>query len=334
MKRKVILVMTAIALIAVFGLYGCASKETVPAESIEEIVEPAALNAVWVAYWGQDLAEEQLQQADFQTVCLFGASFDAEGKPFVHEKTQELAAQLQENGQQRLYLTFVNDIIQESGNSLKDTELLYQLLGTEKAIKSHIQEILDMTENGGYDGIEIDYERIRKDMTLWAHFQTFLEQLMPEAERRGFPSGFCWNPERRLSPFLCQLDLEYVVMCYNLHGGGTPPGPKADREFLLSLKERFSQLPGVGFALANGGYVWDGHGKATALTTSAAIQLAEEKAVSPKRSEKNGGLTFSYRENGEKYTVWYGDDQTIQCWSEILNQDNQNCPMSLWRLNG
>lgn len=284
---------------------------------------------IWAAYWDQDAAA--LEKSEIRRVGLFAANFDENGSLYVQEDTLLLAQALRDSEKKR-YLTVVNDITREQGeNSLKDTEILYNLLSEEDRAREHTKEIVRMAKDCGCDGVEIDYECIRKDMTLWAYFMRFLTLLQEEAG--DLAVRVVLEPGTPVEELSFPEGPEYVVMCYNLHYPGTEPGPKADRAFLLELKERFSSLPNVGFALANGGYSWGEDGMGTSLTTAQAEALAEEEIAKPIRDQKSGAVHFQYKRNGETVQVWYGDDQTLRHWASILNEDTP-ASVSIWYHGG
>ncbi|WP_303968664.1 hypothetical protein [Sporosarcina ureae] len=49
----------------------------------------------------------------------------------------------------------------------------------------------------------------------------------------------------------------YVMMAYNLNGGHSEPGPKADNKFIHKVVRKLSTLPGQPvIALLAGGFSW------------------------------------------------------------------------------
>lgn len=296
------------------------------------------IDATWIAYWDQDDVDEEIPHLKSQhaSICLFGALFDDEGRPYIHEETLNLSDSLLKTEECDFYLTFVNDWMKEDGSSLKDTDLLYSLLGTPERARNHARDVLEMTSQLGCSGIEIDYERIRDDLELWEHFQNFLEILIADANELGISVRVLLEPSTPIE----QLDLpdgaEYVVMCYNLYGQGTEPGPKADEAFLCEMVSTFQVLPDVSFALANGGYIWNNQtGDAEQISTDEAEIRAMEEGAIPKRDPENGCLSYSYDTDDESYTVYYGDDETMERWQEILEDAaGTDVPISIWRIGG
>ena len=134
---------------------------------------------------------------------------------------------------------------------------------------------------------------------------------------------------------LCPQGAAYVVMCYNLHGIGTEPGPKADLAFLRDLYKRFEGLPSLSFALANGGFDWEeASGNAVSLTEGQAAALAEAHHVLPRRDAASGALSFPYTEGSTRHRVWYADSETLARWAAELDTcAGKTVPISIWRIN-
>jgi spore germination protein YaaH len=127
---------------------------------------------------------------------------------------------------------------------------------------------------------------------------------------------------------------EYVVMCYNLYGTHSGPGPKADADFLDTTMEKNKRLPGqVTMAFANGGFQWDDDGQCTALTQVQALKKMEQITGEAVRDPKSNALSFTYEEDKRHYTVWFADGNTISYWISLAH-DNGYRSFAIWRLGG
>lgn len=311
------------------------ARETV---AVKEAEVPSL--AAWAAYWDLDTAQEELNAVaeDMDTICHFAAYFDSNHVPFIPEATTEYHMWQTENEvtkDMETYLTFVNDIKLEEGSSLKDTELLYELFDTAESRKSHAAQILDMTVQGGYDGIEIDYEAIRKDIKLWNLFIEFIEELMVQAEDMGVKVRVLLEPNVPIEELTFPKGPEYVMMCYNLHGYGTEPGPKADEEFLYKMVDIMEQLPGtINFALATGGFDFAKDASVAQVTMSQAQKLQKTAVSDVYRDEESNALYFDYvDETGMEHQVWYADEKTLESWMNVIRAEGHE-RFTIWRLGG
>ena len=293
---------------------------------------------VWSAYWDCaddiDVLEEEADHVD--AVSLFAAYFQ-DGELVIPDTTDRMRGKIRRRDvlqEKTVYLSVVNDVKEGDKITQKDTDILWQVLGTEEAAQAHAQELVQLAVDNGYDGIEIDYEKIRKDMELWQAFISFEEELLPLAKDAGLQVRILLEPGTPVEQLTFPEGAEYVVMCYNLFGGGTGPGPKADMAFLKELYEKFQTLPNCSYALANGGYIWEGTDtKATQCRASEAKALAQKAGVTPERDPDSGALHFNYTQDGTSYTVWYADETTLARWAQQLQEvGGGKVRVSLWRL--
>ncbi len=295
--------------------------------------------SVWNAYWNLEGAEEQTEKmADhIQNVNFFAAYFDKDDKTFIPDATKEFydanSALYRQKGW-NCYLTIVNDqILADGSSSLKSTELLYRLLETEEAYQAHAEELIALVKEAGYEGLEIDYENIRKDMVLWDYFMQFTKYLYERCTEEGILLRIVIESNIDTQSISWVEGPVYCVMCYNLYGTHSGPGPKADKEFLEEIMEKMRYVPGkVDYALANGGFDWDENGGIASLTTEQAEAEAVQYQAEVIRDEASGVNHFEYEdENQDCHEVWYGDDETLQIWMGWL-QSGDNWNYSIWRL--
>lgn len=339
----------AIMLLCVPFLTGCVehkapsvAEQTAPDTSTVQEVEALSGQAgrltVWSAYWDcaddMELLRDEADKVD--EISLFAAYFQ-EGELVIPEATTRLLNKIrrkESTKEKTVYLSVVNDVQKNGKTTQKDTDILKQVLGTESAAQEHAEQLVRLAADNGYDGIELDYEKIRKDMELWADFLRFEEKLLGLAEENGLKVRIVLEPGTPVEQLDFPEGADYVVMCYNLHGGGTDPGAKADNSFLESLVEKFGALPNVSYALANGGYCWEGESQTAVQCRAAeAAAMAEQAGVTPERDPDSGALFFSYTEKGKRYTVWYADETTLVQWAQQLNAlTGGRVDISLWRI--
>lgn len=341
---------TVAELLCVLLLGGCAGKSTTP--SLTDEIEPdactvqeiRALSArtdeltVWSTYWdgANDMDELKETATEVDAVSLFAAYFQ-DGKVAIPEASTRMLGKLRRReatAEKTVYLSVVNDVTENGKNIQKDTEILWKVLGTEEAAQNHAEELVKLAADNGFDGIEIDYEKIRKDMDLWAAFLNFEEKLLALADEAGLKVRIVLEPSTPVEQLDFPEGADYVVMCYNLCGGGTDPGPKADNAFLAQLYEKFHALPGISYALANGGYLWEtGTQSAVQCRAAEAKALAEKTGATPARDPASGALYFSCTDGQKQYTVWYADDETLVQWADQLSAlAGGNVSVSLWRI--
>jgi len=309
-------------------------------ETVQDNVTSIEKNTgVWITYWDLDTAYEELDLIgkDLDTLCYFAAYYDKDNEPFIPEGSAETIDKRKQDktfGDTKNYLTFVNDKLTDTGSSLKDTKLLYDLLGNRDKAKAHAEKITDMTKAAGFDGIEIDYEAIKKDQELWAHFYDFVNELVEIAGKKGLKVRILFEPSAPIDKYDWPKDAEYVMMCYNLYGYGTNPGPKADLAFLKEMVKKMEVLSGEkNFALASGGFDFASDGSVDQIDTVSAKNL-EKTGFDSHIDENSGDHVFKYTDDeGMDHEVWYADQDTLKLWIKTIKESGYE-RITIWRLGG
>ena len=316
--------------------YPIKDKEDATPQPVEEEI------FLWLAYWNYTGYEEELAcfSDENKAVSVFSVLFDQDGdEPFFTPETEQLLQKVmnEKKADEKVYLSFVNDLRLADGSySNKDVELLARLFAEETDRQEHVREIVDMAVSGKVDGIEIDYENIKKDETLWEPFCLFLELLKEKCNEKGLLLRVvlgAYDVNKAEFP----EGIEYAVMCYNLYGTHSGPGPKADVTFLKETFERCKNLPGgVSAAFSTGGFVWAGEKCEKAITELEAKELyvsLGEDAGELLRDEASGALHFTYEQDGVVKEVWYADGETLSLWKKTARECGIT-KFSLWKASG
>lgn len=310
----------------VISISSCASAGKLQAPPME------ADSAGWVVYWDWERGVREAQQQKPATLVAFAANFAEDGRLVLPaELTAEHLAQLPA---EKTYLSFVNDQHKGEQTLMKDTTVLKKLLNKKKSREQHIAEIIALCKQYDFAGVEIDYENIWRDKALMKNFAAFITELREKTQTENLKLRVVLEP--RTLRFAEELpgNAEYVVMFYNLYGGHSGPGPKADRRFIWHTLSQAAKLPGTpNVAFANGGFDWTATRKAKSLTQVQAVALQKKYHVEPERDENSRALHFSYDDGKEKHTVWYADEQTLLYWQELAQAVGFK-RISIWRLGG
>lgn len=296
-----------------------------------------AKRSAWLAYWDIPAGEKDLQKMGkkLDQLSYFGAYFDKNDHLFIPQELQDGKNELiKTKGNYKTYLTFVNDKQNPDGSAvLKDVEVLRRLFADDAAMEKHIDEMIALTLQGGYDGIEIDYERIWSDEKIAQLYIKFVNKLYIKALEHNLKLRIVLEPG---APFAAGFvkGPEYVVMFYNLYGLHSEPGPKANKEFIQKTLTRMAALPGEkSVAFATGGCLWGDNGKKSLLTEAEARTLAITQGIDPQRDEASQCIVFDYKDKGGTYQVWYADVKTLNYWIALAKERGIN-NISLWRLGG
>lgn len=284
----------------------------------------------WTVYWDTGGAVRTLSQnADrIDSVGLFAAYYP-DGKTLtLPEKMASTAGQLKTSSTAKKiprYLSVVNDTEDEE----KSVALVENLIGQPSQAEASADAIVGMAKAYGCDGVEIDFEKIRKNTALWADFIYFENVLISRCQANQLKLRIVLETLTPVESLSLPSGPEYVVMCYNLYGSGTKPGPKANAKFLKETAGRFEKLGNVTYALANGGFDFVGTKQAKAVTEDEAAALMKKYHAKAKRDPSSGALSFKY----DTHTVWFADAKTLSVWAKALDRGaGRTVPVALWRL--
>jgi spore germination protein YaaH len=318
----------SVSLIALMLLVSCAPKNT------------ARPLSAWAVYWDVETVPEEITAlyGRLDALCHFSAVFGPDGSVFIPEATEQFHRSLLQDKKTAVplhYITVVNDVVYPDGSSLlKDTDILRPLLADKASRAAHISELLKLAADGGYEGLEIDYETLQKQEELAEQLALFCGELYDAAKARGLRLRVVLEPSFPAGKIKLPAGPEYVVMLYNLFGSHSGPGPKADPAFIRDTVKKMRVLPGNPvYALAVGGFDWRGD-TAVSLSESKAAELLAETGASAWREKNSGCLVFSYKMDGAEHTVWYADGETLNGWMDVIRKENGNSRFAVWRLGG
>ena len=279
---------------------------------------PAHALGAWLPWWDAAAAREEAAALApyLSRVCAFAASFDKNDRLSLSPQARSLLWDMQvtfAGTDAQVYLSVVNDTPVEA----KSTSLLRRLLASDEAMERHINDLLLLIDTSRVEALEIDYENLGSDTGLWQQFTVFIEKLhlLLEQDDIALRVVLPWDaPKYTTLPY----GPEYSVMCYNLHGPHSGPGPKADFAFLQEVARLYANVPGpVRMALATGGFDWSSGGVESLTQQQAEARLARLN-IAPARDQASGALTAAYTLEGAAHTLWYADGRTLRLWQEQL----------------
>jgi spore germination protein len=344
--KKSIIIGLAVVLVLIAAVIYISSSSKEAASSGTVIVKPSAENtkvfeestnslSAWVTYWDLKAEEEiTVLGKELKNLSYFAVNFDSKNNLVMPKELNDYYNKTK-SGNYNKFITIVNDKINEDGSSaLKDTNLLKALLSSPESRSGHVEKIINLAVKYGFDGIDMDYEQIKKDYKLWQDYMLFLEELYEKAERQGLKVRVILEPNTPFDNLNFKEGPTYVIMCYNLHGGFSEPGEKANPQFIKELIEKMSKVPGKkDFAIATGGFDWEANGKTKAVSEIEAKELLKKYNVKAQRDANSQTLFFKYKDDKSiQHEVWYADKETLKSWMRVISEKGYD--ISIWRLSG
>ncbi|ANA81893.1 MULTISPECIES: glycosyl hydrolase family 18 protein [Paenibacillus] len=307
----------------------------------ERVLQPPQTGvrlSAWITdwQWKTGITDLKLLAGGLEEIHLFAVYFNHQDElhitPDYLEALPKVMEAAREDGQIRRVLTIVNDRFNTDGSTVqKDADLVSRIVATPESRSRHIGDIVAEVTRHGFTGVELDYEKVRKED--WDNLSALYSELYERLRTEDLSLRIVLEPGVRAASLDLPKGPDYVLMAYNLHGGHSGPGPKADHAMIRELAEKLQQIPGEhGLALSLGGFDWAEGGKVTSLTEQRAIELANSIPDEPQRDPASGALYFEYTDDlGADHTVWYADGTTVAGWIETARASGI-AKIAIWRL--
>jgi spore germination protein YaaH len=290
------------------------------------------------------LQEVDTQKKWLESIQIFAAYFDENDAPFlterlgrwIDEESDAFMVQFFRDPQGSripVYLSVVNDIYNPNGSDFKNPDLVSRLLLNSETRAKHMAELLALVSRGPFDGLEIDYERVKRED--WKPFLEFCENLSEELGKSGKMLRVVLEPQGKYYEAPFPEGPEYVIMAYNLFGGHSGPGPKADPDFIKRLASWAADLKvKPRLALATGGFIWEGEANGKNITESEAHLMYQREGIAPTRDPQSGYLVFQVPLQSKKsQTVWFADGETLAFLANVARESGFT-DFALWSFSG
>lgn len=210
----------------------------------------------------------------------------------------------------------------------------HRILNSPDLSKTAARSIRDLARKNGFSGVHLDFEYLpASDSQKLQDFLVILRKtfrgaitmaIFPQVEFPEKWSGF--HDLRLLAPLLDGI----VLMCYDLHGAHTGPGPVtsidwADRNIIHAIRHMDPEKIWIGIPAY--GYCWTG-GKATAIPASRGARLSRKHGS---RRDSSGTMRIDYTQSGKLIRIYFSDRETRKLLTD-LSARHGLAGTALWHL--
>ena len=205
----------------------------------------------------------------------------------------------------------------------------------------HIDDILALVRDNGFDGIDIDYESLNpadrdafsffiEELAAALHAEGKLLSIAVHAKTddAGAWSGAAAQDWARLG---AAVDA-FKIMTYDFHSGGSEAGPIAPLDWVddvLSYAATVVPPAKTWMGVPFYGYDWTGS-TGQSLNWRQALKLAEQNGVEPQRDPSSGEAWFTYSDGS--HTVYFNDAETMAARLDIIRGNHPG--IAIWPLGG
>ncbi len=225
-----------------------------------------------------------------------------------------------------------------------DAARVETMLSTASNRTAHVNTLLNLVLNKGYDGIDVDYENLKAgDRT---NFTSFIQQLASTFHAKGKRVEVCvygktsepgtWDgPQAENYAALGAAADRINIMTYDYHWNTSPAGPIAPVSWVDQVAAFAAQsiTPSkVALGMNLYGYDWVGSNGDSQMWN-----VLEGRRTSY-GATKNWDATndeswFKYTASGVSHTVWYGDNRSVASRLPIVDKYNLSGPV-FWHVGG
>jgi len=209
---------------------------------------------------------------------------------------------------------------------------------------AHIDAIVQLVVENGYDGIDIDYESLYEEDR--DAFTAFIEELAAALHKEGkllsttvhpkTGEGGTWGgPKAQDWAKLGAVSDEFKIMIYDMHHGASEAGPIAPLDWadqVLAYAETQVDPAKVFMGVPFYGYDWVGS-RGESIEWRQAVKRASMYNVEVQRDASSGEAWYTYDDG--RHTVYFNDAETLRARLEMmLTKHPDIAGISIWRLGG
>jgi spore germination protein YaaH len=227
-------------------------------------------------------------------------------------------------------------------NGVWDGALVSRIIADSDLRAFNISNLVNLAVNGGYDGIDLDYENLRA--TDRAAFTTFVQQLASALHARAklltvnvyakTSEPGTWDGPRAQDWWAIGQAADQVrVMTYEYSWATSPPGPISPVSWVNDvIGFAATQIPaakimqGVPFY----GYDWIGQ-RGTDIVWNQAVALADQYSVPIRWDDASASPWFEYISGSTRHTVWFENGSSVDAKLGVAVA-NDIGGVTLWRL--
>lgn len=307
----------------------------------------------WIPYWDQDQALKSFSQniTQFDYLGLFWYRLDQNGQLTTYRQTKEdpqITNLAHQNNVKVLALVANLPDFEKGGDW--DYRRVDRVISSPQTREKHIADLVGLTTDKNFDGINIDYEALKKSQR--EDFSLFIEELAQALHQQGKILGVSIHPKTaednpaedngshaqdlaRISQATDQL----YFMTYDEHNEKTEPGPIgpldwSQRVINYALSQGVANQK-IFFGIPLYGYAWTtGEGRprrAVGMEYQEVTELISRFDPEVNWDGKTGESSFSYTDRGRNQTVWFNGSRSVEAKLKLAKKLGVG-GIALWRL--
>jgi spore germination protein len=281
-------------------------------------------------------ASAQSNRAALSGVTVFQTHLDADGD-LIHYPNVQFPDWLWQS-----QLTIVPMVTNHVGDRW-DGDLVGRVISNPDRRRYHIDQIVNYAVDGGFSGIELDYENLSPAQR--EPFSTFVRELASALHSRGKQLTVAvhaklqepgeWDAPQAQDWAVIGAEADrIVVMTYDFDparpGAISPLGwTRSVLQFAATRIPPNKIIQGIPLY----GYDWSGGRTGVDVTYTQLLDLARTHGVQPRRDPMDHHLILEYTDRGSRHEIWLADADTVASLVQV-GREVGVAGYALWRLGG
>lgn len=207
-----------------------------------------------------------------------------------------------------------------------DAGVVSTIINNPERRERHIRDLVALTVESGYAGIEIDYEMLKpQDRDAFSIFMAELARalhaqgklLATALHPKTAEPGADWGPKAHDYVAIGKSADSIRIMAYDYHWATGPAGPIAPLPWyreVLTCAARDIPKEKLLMGLPTYGYDWTGAktGKSASVLARAMPDFARARGVEITLDAESNSPTFTYPQGDDTHHVWYEDARCLK----------------------
>src|SRR3989344_2425776 len=330
--------------------------KTETAKSIQTPTQPLLKTVGWIPYWDQKTAfasfSKNVELFDF--VSAFWYRIDAEGNLTTYKQTvedQSIIDFAHKNNVKVLAVVANLPDYEEGGDW--DYKRADRVISSSQARIKHISDLIKLTLDKNFDGIDIDYETLKEAQR--ENFSLFVEELADKLHQKGKVLGVAIHPKTsednptedngsRAQDWarIAKVADHMYFMNYTQHSISSQPGPAGSVDWITKVMYYALNKVGVAsgkifFGIGLFGLEWhqdpDGSyaGDNDDLTFKQIQSIVKDNNLKVNWDNNVKSPNLTYQKEGEKHIVWFDNAKSVLERLKIA-KDLGVAGVAFWRL--
>jgi spore germination protein YaaH len=296
-----------------------------------------------IPYWDQARASAMFRKhaADFDAVAVYWYRLNEDGTIGKYRSALEDRSLIDFAHQNDVDVYALVANLPESGDW--DEDRVNAAIGTPETRAAHVQALVALAKDKGFDGINIDYEFLDDSQTDM--FTAFINELGPALDAEGKQLKVAIHAQRRGTetrgqdiPALTGADY-LSFMTYDQHYTSSDPGANAElewtREVLSYARSQGVPMRKILLGIPLDGYNWQGEDgdwdDADGVDYQGALTLAAAEGADIQYDSTAAAPHFSFgNSDGSKNEVWFEDVRSFQAKYDLAKEFKVG-GLALWK---